>query len=317
MIKTGLYRIEQLSSLQNTRGFFGGTRRISITLYDKAAGIRDGEKWAERILSLFSDERGAYKRTYRRRFDDFDTLAIRHIADAFDAGRALVVHDAGVSDARTACDFFHAVSARFHNMTYYASDCEPIVSVLQLGNIKVTMNQKGRILEIVLPPFVFNTIKPENFRRYPINYLFFQIARNIWAPRVLAAQRMGKIQPSSLSLFCADAIGLAKRDRRFRLLDHDLLAGAPFPVPVDVVRVMNVLNSSYFSDQDLARTVGRIFDSLGEDGLLVVGSNEEAGSQVRGAIYRKVNGGFAELARSGAAHDAHRAIVGYSPSAAA
>jgi CheR methyltransferase, SAM binding domain len=110
---------------------------------------------------------------------------------------------------------------------------------------------------------------------------------------------------------------LAKRDRRFRLLDHDLLAGAPFPVPVDVVRVMNVLNSSYFSDQDLARTVGRIFDSLGEGGLLVVGSNEEAGSQVRGAIYRKVNGGFAELARSGAAHDAHRAIVGYSPSAAA
>ena len=74
MIKTGLYRLDQLSSLRNTRGFFGGTRRISIALYDKIAGIRDGEQWGEQILALFSDGRGAYASpppriaaTFRRR----------------------------------------------------------------------------------------------------------------------------------------------------------------------------------------------------------------------------------------------------------
>src|SRR5207248_1157901 len=134
---------------------------------EKLADVRDGEKWGEQILGLFSDGRGAYKRTYARRFDDFDALAIRHITEAFDAEHALVIHDAGVSDGRTACDFFRAITARFRNVRYYASDCEPLLSILQLGNIKVAMNQKGQILEIVLPPFVFNTIKPENFRLYP------------------------------------------------------------------------------------------------------------------------------------------------------
>jgi len=316
MIKTGLYRLDQLSSLRKTRGFFGGTRRASITLYDKLASVRDGEKWGEQILALFSDGRGAYKRTYGRRFDEFDALAIRHISEGFQAERALVIHDAGVSDGRTACDLFRVIAARFQNVTYYASDCEPVLSILRLGRITATLNQKGQILEIVLPPFVFNTIKPENFRRYPINYLFFQIARKLCVLRVSAAQRSGTIRASPLSLFCADAIQLANRDRRFRLLGHDLLAGARFGVPVNVVRVMNVLNSSYFSEKELAQIIGRIFGSLRDGGLLVVGSNEEAGSQVRGAIYRKVSGGFAELTRSGAPHDAHRIIMEYSSQAA-
>src|SRR5262245_50143855 len=90
MIKTGLYRLDQLSSLRKTRGFFGGTRRASITLYDKLASVRDGEKWGEQILALFSDGRGAYKRTYGRRFDEFDALAIRHISEGFQAERTLV-----------------------------------------------------------------------------------------------------------------------------------------------------------------------------------------------------------------------------------
>jgi hypothetical protein len=316
MIKTGLYRTEHLSSLRSTRGFFGGTRRISVTLYGQTAGIRDGEKWAERILGLFSDGRGAYKRTYARRFDRFDAVAIRHIAESFGDGRALVIHDAGVSDARTACDFFRTVAARFNNVTYYASDYEVVLSTLQLGKIKVTTNQKGEILEIVLPPFVFNVIKPENFLVYPINYAFFHIARTVCAPRVLAAHRAGKIQPSSLSLFCADAVQLAMSDSRFRLLEHDLLAPAPFSGLVDVVRVMNVLNSSYFTRQELARIVERIFDSLIDGGLFVVGSNDEADSEVRGAIYRKTNRGFAKLTRSGGDHDAHRAIMEYCSSEA-
>src|ERR1700680_3540318 len=125
MIKTGLYRIEQLSDLRKTRSLFCGMRRISITLYDRTFGIPNGEEWAERILFLHSDGRGAYKRTYRARFDGFDSVAVRHITQAFGDKRTLVIHDAGVSDARTACDFFRKVTAHFPNVSYYASDYEP------------------------------------------------------------------------------------------------------------------------------------------------------------------------------------------------
>jgi len=78
---------------------------------------------------------------------------------------------------------------------------------------------------------------------------------------------------------------------------------------VDVVRVMNVLNSSYFDPQQLAIAVRHIFDSLAIGGLLIVGSNDGAGSEVRGAIYRKLNQGFQVLAKSGADHDAHCTII--------
>src|SRR5258708_791605 len=103
MIRIGLHRIEQLSDLRKSKTLFGRDRHISITLYDQTAAIADGDEWAERILRLFRDRRGAYKRTYGRRFDDFDALALQHIAQTLGNDRALAVHDAGVSDARTAC----------------------------------------------------------------------------------------------------------------------------------------------------------------------------------------------------------------------
>ena len=74
---------------------------------------------------------------------------------------------------------------------------------------------------------------------------------------------------------------------------------------------MNVLNSSYFDPQQLSIAVGHIFESLAIGGLLIVGSNDAAGSEVRGGIYRKLSQGFQELAKSGADHDAHRTIVGF------
>ena len=69
MIKTGLYRLEQLSSPAKIRGFFGGTRRVSITLYEKLHEMKKAEEWAEPILFNYCDARGIYKRTYACRFD--------------------------------------------------------------------------------------------------------------------------------------------------------------------------------------------------------------------------------------------------------
>ena len=72
---------------------------------------------------------------------------------------------------------------------------------------------------------------------------------------------------------------------------------------------MNVLNSSYFDPQQLSIAVGHIFDSLALGGLLIIGSNDAAGTEVRGGIYRKLSQGFQVLAKSGADHDAHHTIM--------
>ena len=313
MIKTGLYRLEQLSSSAKTRGFFGGTRRVSITLYEKLDGVKEAQEWAEQILFSYCDARGIYKRTYACRFDQFDDMAIDCLGQAFPASRALTMHDIGVSDARTACDLFHKLAARFPHLNYYASDYEPSLMVLRSGKGRtvVTLNKKGKAIEIVVPPFVFNLIKPENFLLYPVNYAFFLFARATVLRRTLAKYRAGKIKPSSLILFCPAARDLAASDSRFHLLEYDLLKPHILPCRMDVVRVMNVLNSSYFDPQQLSIAVGHIFESLAIGGLLIVGSNDAAGSEVRGGIYRKLGQGFQELAKSGADHDAHRTIVSF------
>src|SRR5215472_2763499 len=89
MIKTGLYRLEQLSSPAKIRGFFGGTRRVSITLYEKLHEMKKAEEWAEQILFSYCDARGIYKRTYACRFDQFDATA-----------RANVPREPHIDDAR-------------------------------------------------------------------------------------------------------------------------------------------------------------------------------------------------------------------------
>jgi hypothetical protein len=313
MIKTGLYRLEQLSSSAKTKGFFGGTRRVSITLYEKLDDVKQAEEWAEQILFSYCDARGIYKRTYKVRFEQFDHMAIDCLGQAFPASRTLTMHDIGVSDGRTACDVFHKLAARFPNLNYYASDYEPSLMVLRSGKggTVVTLNKKGEAIEIVMPPFVFNLIKPENFLFYPINYAFFLIARTTVLRRTLAKYRAGKIKPSPLVLFCPAARDLAASDGRFHLLEYDLLKPHTLPCRMDVVRVMNVLNSSYFDAQQLSIAVGHIFESLAIGGLLIVGSNDAAGSEVRGGIYRKLSHGFQELAKSGADHDAHRTIMSF------
>ena len=121
MIKTGLYRVDQLSSSAKIRGFFGGTRRVSITLYEKLHEMKKAEEWAEKILFSYCDARGIFKRTYADRFDQFDDMAIDCLGREFPASRALTMHDIGVSDGRTACDFFQKLAARFPHLSYYAA----------------------------------------------------------------------------------------------------------------------------------------------------------------------------------------------------
>ena len=75
MIKTGITKLNQLS---NDKTFLRKElKNVSITLYDQTLNLVDADNLAERILLLFSDERGAYKRTYQKRFEAFDCAIIK------------------------------------------------------------------------------------------------------------------------------------------------------------------------------------------------------------------------------------------------
>ena len=60
---------------------------------------------------------------------------------------------------------------------------------------------------------------------------------------------------------------------------------------------MNILHQGYFSRDQLSLILNNIYNGLEINGLLIEGSNEEAGTPVEGAIYRKSETGFTLLSQ--------------------
>ena len=130
MIKTGIHDIKQVTGRTRFKTILGRDKHLSVTLYDQILGLPNAEFLAERILFRFSDERGARKRTYANRFEEFDSSILRLMREHLAPDTALVVADLAVSDARTSCDFFSKVAAAFPHLSYHASDYNPRVLVL-------------------------------------------------------------------------------------------------------------------------------------------------------------------------------------------
>ena len=83
------------------------------------------------------------------------------------------------------------------------------------------------------------------------------------------------------------------------LQQHDLLQAFKEQTQINIMRVMNVLNPSYFSKNELSIIINNIYVALTMDGLFITGSNQNPGSIVDGGIYQKTIKGFKQLAISG------------------
>lgn len=72
MIKTGICSLKDLVSRKDRMLFRKELKNVSISLYEAACAQKNAETLTQKILLLFSDAPGAYKRTYAKRFEEFD-----------------------------------------------------------------------------------------------------------------------------------------------------------------------------------------------------------------------------------------------------
>jgi hypothetical protein len=312
MIKKGIYEILQLGNPHNFKDFFGGEKRLSITLYDQIINHPHADELAERILLLFADERGAYKRTYAKRFEAFDHEVLKLLDQRLESQKNIFIQDVAVSDGRTASDFFEKLIHYYPNISYHASDYNPKVLVIEKRDTKVTLSHTGKILEIVWPPFVFNTIKRDSYRHYPLNCFVRLFVERMVVRPLLQAYHGGKLKAHELFLFAPKAMALAQNDKRFCLLQHDLLT--PFSNQSHIIRAMNVLNLSYFSEKQFTKVLSHIYNGLYKNGLLITGSNQEAGSLVAGGMYQKTSAGFKKIWQSGDGSPIEKKLLEFKPS---
>lgn len=201
-----------------------------------------------------------------------------------------------MSDGRTALDFFEKMVAIFPEIHYFASDYNPCVFVIEKGKLKVTLSHTGKVLEILFPPFVFNKIKRDSFRHYPLNHLIRFFVEKFWVNSLIKKYQQGLVNAKEQLLFAQKVLQKSQTDKRFQLGQHDLLQ--PFKEPACIIRAMNVLNASYFSETEFAQVIRNLYEGLRENGLLITGSNQEAGTIVNGGIYQKKDDGFLKIFNS-------------------
>lgn len=297
MFKTGIYTLKQLEEPKNLKTILGKERKISVTLYNELVADAGKNHIAEKILLNFTDERGAFKRTYNNRFEAFDDQAVKEIQKKFSQEDDLIFHDVAISDGRTAFDFFEKLSAKYPKIQYYASDYDPYIFVIESGQSRVVLNSEGIPLEVTYPPFVINLIKESI--RYPINRLVRFFLEHTLIKKMLSEYKRGLLKADKRLIACSKAIMLATKDARFHLLQHNLLKPSPFSQPVNVVRAMNILNPGYFTMDEFKIVIDHIFNALSDNGLFLMGSNQDSNSMVNGGIFVKTKDGFQKLWQSG------------------
>lgn len=308
MIKIGIHSLECLMSGKgDSTPFRKELKNVSISLYEKACAEKNADTLTQRILLLFSDERGAYKRTYSHRFEIFDKEICDLLYQNLSSADSIKVHDVAISDGRTSVDFFRKIYALFPQIRYTASDYNPTIKILEKGRLKVALTESNQVLDITCPPFVFNSIKRDSYRHYPLNHIIRKITERFMVAPLVKSYEKGRVRAKKIFLFAPSAINLQKNNQHFNLVQHDILK--PFKEPYTFIRAMNVLNPSYFSKSDFPKIIKHMYNGLEENGFFITGSNQEANTTVNGAVYKKSKKGFDLVWTSGKGSPIHDQIL--------
>jgi hypothetical protein len=135
----------------------------------------------------------------------------------------------------------------------------------------------GRALQYIRPPFVVSAYHREP-RRYPLNLLLGAWARRrfkrLGLPEGWQQSETGPgYSLRRISCVHPRAASLAARDARFRVRTRSIFEVTP--QVCDVLRTVNILNRSYFTEDELTSAANAAFDSVRTGGLWIVGRTWE------------------------------------------
>jgi hypothetical protein len=255
------------------------------------------------MLRWFRVYNGVLKCTYARRFDDFDRLTVSAIAAHFPPSQSIRVHDIGASDGRTSCDLYDHLSPFYgERLDFVASDYAPFLYVLKRTNStnRLVVDDQQDVLQIITPPFVFIVIgRRERIMPYPLNFLLRHLVTIFYARPLLNDYKAGRsgIQRTRMELFGRVCRAYMTTNRNFRFGAYDILSGPT--ERFDIIRAMNILNRTYFSEPQLRQALENIVQSLEKGGLFVTGSNDEQGTIVNGGIYQEAKGRMQKIDETG------------------
>jgi hypothetical protein len=289
MIRTGIYNPDQLNRAV-LKDIFRKEKNISIYLYQKISQIDNSEKrtkYAELILNRFNSDRNVLKRTYKNRFNNFDNLALSVISEQ--KFENISVLDIAISDGRASCFFLEKSINQLQNFFYTGTDIQInyyLNKVKENCKSYILTDDSKKIIEITNPPFVWNLARTEGSFYFINNFLKKYFLRK--AEKDLLMNKF-KYQ-EKIELIHPEFRNLLSKNSRFKVQNYNLFD--EIPGKYFVTRAMNILHQGYFNNDQLILILNNIYNGLETGGLFIEGSNENEGTPIEGAIYKKCNDGF-------------------------
>jgi len=289
MIRTGIYKINQFDKVA-LKDVFGKEKNISIYLYNQVYKIHNPDQktyFAELILNRFNSDRNVIKRTYKNRFDNFDKISINEISKLNYA--TISIFDIAISDGRASYYFLEQSAKQLHKFFYTCSD----IHINYYVNKKrancdsyIITDENKKIVEITRPPFVWNLSRTEG-RFYFIN----NFLKSLHLKKAYKALKNNKFTyQEKIELIHPDFRTLLAKDQCFQIRNYNLFD--KMPGTYNIIRAMNILHPGYFTNDQLSLILNNLYNGLEKNGLFIEGSNENEGTPVEGAIYKKGDQGF-------------------------
>jgi len=292
MIRRGIYKPGQLNrgALED---IFGKEKNISLYLYQKlnqVDNVLGKATYAETILNRFNSDRNVIKRTYKNRFNNFDHESIVCILKQ--NFESISILDLAISDGSASCYFLEQSTKYLKNFSYTGSDLQINYYLNKKdsnGKSYIITDGNNKIIEITRPPFVWNLARKEGNLYFINNMLkcFFlkKAQRELLNNKFKYREKIELIHP--------DFKNLLVQSKHFQIRNYNLFDG--IKEKYAVIRAMNILHYGYFNEEQVTRILNNLYSGLNSNGLLIEGSNEDAGTPVEGAIYKKTETGFSLL----------------------
>lgn len=303
MLKFGVHKLSQLKR-GDVNSIFGGRRKVSASLLNEILDDENADQLYREITLELVDDRGIYKRTSAARFTEFDILTAETLRSLTSAQLSnLSIHDVGVSSARTSVDLFTLLIEEFPNLQYLATDYDHKLYEVRSGRIRIVLSSKGAPIEITYPPFVFTPGRLES-AFYPLNHVIRKVLTRYKVDPILSeigaeGRNSSELIHRNIELFSPAALQLAEETSQFQLGQYDILTPLSESRNFTCIRAMNVLNPTYFSDDELSRILRNFHEAIAPGGLFIVGSNQEPESPVSGCIYRRTETSFDVIRQMG------------------
>lgn len=260
----------------------------------------------EAFFSTIMMRNRTYKTTFHNRFSDVNRLLVQQLSDQ--SPHALTVLDVGVSSGISTLELFDELSRAGYEARITGTDLFPSAYLVRVGVGKYALvDDEGFPLQfdiggIGIKPWVV----PGDYRngkflfRKLINLEFTRRVRRILEqPGDSRIQSVPLISPRLQSngqiVVCRDDI-----------TKHNPAFDARF----DLIRVANVMNRSYFSDEALRGIVRNLAKYLATGGgtLLVVRTHDDRANH--GTLFRCIEGGrFTIAARFGAGSEVEGIVL--------